>query len=128
MATIGHPLSDLINILNPYYLRDQPREQSLYDPTKFKDGATPGLPTSTQLIEWYTEVVGWDPTPELTWGIAFHYFRSAGIYQGIAARYAVRQASSAKAKEIAQLRHPMSELSWKHLQQAKALAIEKAKL
>jgi aminoglycoside phosphotransferase (APT) family kinase protein len=128
MATIGHPLSDLINLINPYYLRDQPRQQSFYDLSKFKDGATPGLPTSTQLIEWYTEVVGWDPTPELTWGLAFHYFRAAGIYQGIAARYAVRQASSAKAKENAQLRHPMSELAWKHLQRARALANDKAKL
>lgn len=128
MSTIGHPLTDLINLLSPYYLRDQPREQSFFDLTRFKENVTPGLPTEQQLIKWYAEVVGWDPTPDLTWGTAFHFFRAAGIYQGIAARYAVRQASSAKAKENALLRHPMSELAWQHVQRARALANGKAKL
>jgi aminoglycoside phosphotransferase (APT) family kinase protein len=128
MSTIGHPLTDVINLLNPYYMSDQPRNQSFYDLSKFKDGVTPGLPTEKQLIKWYGEIAGWDPTPELTWGLAFHYFRAAGIYQGIAARYAVRQASSAKARENAQNRHPMSELAWEHLQKARALANDKARL
>lgn len=128
MSTIGHPLTDLINLLNPYFLRDQPRNQSYYDLTKFKAGATPGLPTEHDLIKWYGEIAGWDATADIPWGLAFHYFRSAGIYQGIAARYAVRQASSEKARENAQLRHPMAKLAYKHFENAKSLASNKPKL
>jgi aminoglycoside phosphotransferase (APT) family kinase protein len=128
MSTIGHPLTDIINLLNPYYLRDQPREQSFYDLTKFKPGVVPGLPTEHELLKWYGEIAGWDATQDIPWGLAFHSFRSAGIYQGIAARYAVRQASSEKAKENGRLRHPMAELAWKRFEKARSLANDKAKL
>src|ERR1700733_7329065 len=97
MSTIGHPLSDLVNLLIPYSLRDLPGRHEL---SKFKDGATPGLPTQDQLLKWYAEIAGWDPSPDIPFGKAFGIFRATFIYQGIAARYAVRQASSAQAKEM----------------------------
>jgi len=117
MSTIGHPLSDVINISTPYYLREH---LPIY--SKFKDGVTPGLPSKEQLINWYAEVAGWDPTPDLTWGLSFHFFRATCIYQGIAARYAARQASSAQAKQNGLQRHPMADLAWKHVQEARGLA------
>ena len=49
---------------------------------------------------------------ELKWGNAFNVFKGAIIMQGIAARYAVRQASSEKAKEYGALMGPMGEVAW----------------
>lgn len=125
MSTIGHPLSDLINLTTPYFLKDETEVRHL---PQFKDGVTPGLPTENDLVSWYAEVSGYDPRPDLTWGTAFGFFRATAIYQGIAARWAVRQASSAKAKDNATQRHPMGRLAWKHLQQARKVAKERAKL
>jgi aminoglycoside phosphotransferase (APT) family kinase protein len=95
---------------------------------KFKEGVTPGLPTENQLIKWYAEVAGWDPSPDMIYGIAFGFFRSTCILQGIAARYAVRQASSAKAQDYASERHPMGELAWKTVQKAREISGSKPKL
>lgn len=129
MSTIGHPLSDLLNMCTPYFMaQDTTMTKQLHDFSAFKPGVTPGLPTKEQLIGWYSEVAGWDPVPDLPWGLAFHFFRAAGIYQGIAARYAVRQASSPKAKENAENRHPQSEMAWKYVQRARSLVEGEAKL
>jgi len=125
MSTIGHPLSDLLNLIMPYYLVDAPNLRNL---PSFREGATPGLPTREQAVEWYSEVAGWDPSPDLSWGASFGFFRASCIYQGIAARWAVRQASSAKAKENALARHPMSALAWEHVTRAREQAKEKASL
>ena len=125
MSTIGHPLSDLINLTTPYYLKDQSHLRGL---AAFNEGATPGLPTQEELVGWYAEVAGWDPRSDLSWGIAFGFFRAACIYQGIAARWAVRQASSAKAKDNAAMRHPMGQLAWHHVTEAMKASKDKAKL
>lgn len=125
MSTIGHPLSDLLNLLMPYYLVSAPNLRNL---PSFAPGATPGLPSRSQVVQWYSEVAGWDPSPDLSWGAAFGFFRASCIYQGIAARWAVRQASSAKAKDNALARHPMSELAWEHVKRAREQVEGKAKL
>ncbi|TVY91090.1 Acyl-CoA dehydrogenase family member [Lachnellula willkommii] len=125
MSTIGHPLSDLVNLTTPYYLKDAPELRSF---PAFHEGKTPGLPTEKDLLRWYAEVAGWDPSLELTWGTAFGFFRATCIYQGIAARYAVRQASSAKAHTTALARHPMGELAWVNVKKAIQSSKEKAKL
>ena len=131
MSTIGHPLSDLVNLTTPYYLSQAPLKfstSSLRSMPDFTPGALAGLPTHEQLIKWYGEVAGWDASPDLKWGIAFGFFRATCIYQGIAARWAVRQASSEKAKDNAAARHPMGELAWEHLLKAKDAVGDKARL
>jgi aminoglycoside phosphotransferase (APT) family kinase protein len=125
MSTIGHPLSDLVNLLNPYSLKDRNEVKHL---PKFREGQTPGLPTQQQLLKWYAEIAGWDPSPDMAYGVAFGFFRATCIYQGIAARYAVRQASSAKAKDNATQRHPMGKLAWEYVQKSKAAATDKPRL
>ncbi|PBP21521.1 WD domain-containing protein [Diplocarpon rosae] len=125
MSTIGHPLSDLVNLVTPFYLVNSPLVKQL---PSFQEGATPGLPTKEEIMKWYTEVAGWDPSPDLPWGMSFGFFRATCIYQGIAARWAVRQASSAKAKDNALARHPMGQLAWEHVQRAREEMRKKAKL
>ena len=72
----------------------------------------PGLPSREQCISWYASIAGWDPAPESKWGDSFGLFRNSVIMQGIAARYALRQASSAKAKDYAVRMGPFGEFAW----------------
>ncbi|KAF1932513.1 acyl-CoA dehydrogenase family member 11 [Didymella exigua CBS 183.55] len=120
MSTIGHPLSDLSNLLYPYLTASSEKAQSVGRAhAGFKPGATPGLPSRDQLIDWYSEVAGWDPRPDLTWGDAFAMYRNTIIMQGIAARYAVRQASSAQAKDYGDSMKPFAEVAWELVQEYK---------
>jgi aminoglycoside phosphotransferase (APT) family kinase protein len=124
MATIGHPLSDLVNLTGPYswmMTSAAPSVQSAQESIKighgtaqpkFAPGVVPGLPTLEQCVKWYAEAAGWDPAPDLGWGNAFGGFRGAVIMQGIAARYALRQASGKTAKEYAAQMKPYGEWAW----------------
>ncbi|KAI9828764.1 MAG: hypothetical protein M1832_001869 [Thelocarpon impressellum] len=113
MSTIGHPLSDLSNLMTPYVTAPS---SSLAPPPRptaaFRPHATPGLPPRASLMKLYASVAGWDPSPELPWSDAFALFRNCVIIQGIAARLAQRQASSAKAAEHARLMKPYGEFAW----------------
>ncbi|KZM18551.1 uncharacterized protein EKO05_0002394 [Ascochyta rabiei] len=120
MSTIGHPLSDLNNVLAPYLTASSEKAKSVGRAHEgFQPNATPGLPSREQLIDWYSEVAGWDPRPDLTWGDAFATYRNTIIMQGIAARYAVRQASSAQAKDYGAMMKPYAEVAWDLVQEYK---------
>jgi aminoglycoside phosphotransferase (APT) family kinase protein len=120
MSTIGHPLSDLNNLLSPYLTASSQKAKSVGRAHEgFQPGATEGLPTRDQLIAWYSEIAGWDPRPDLTWGDAFATYRNTIIMQGIAARYAVRQASSAQAKDYGMMMKPYAEIAWDLVQEYK---------
>lgn len=120
MATIGHPLSDLSNLLTPFVTATDKNAQSMSQGATgagaanaaFVPGATPGLPSQQQCIAWYRDVAGWDPAPDVTWGAAFGIYRGAIIMQGIAARHAMRQASSAKASEYGKMMKPFGLVAW----------------
>lgn len=115
MSTIGHPLSDLSNLLSPYSFAVDPPNLAMAPRTNdaFKVSArTPGLPSRAQCAQWYAEVAGWNPASELEWGDTFANFRNSVIMQGIAARYAQRQASSEMAKEVGSLMGPYGEFTW----------------
>lgn len=128
MSTIGHPLSDLVNLLMPWTFANRGASSYTTKGESFNEGITPGLPTQKQAVEWYHEVAGWDPAPVLSWGEAFNMFRAACIMQGIGARYATRQASSEKAKEHGKMYKPFTAFAWAAVQQAKDEAKDKGKL
>jgi aminoglycoside phosphotransferase (APT) family kinase protein len=129
MSTIGHPLSDINNLLAPYLTASSQKAKSIGRAhTGFQPGATPGLPTRDQLVQWYSEVAGWDPKPDFTWGDAFCTYRNAIIMQGIAARYALRQASSEQAKTYGQMMKPYAEIAWDLVEEYKRGHTEKARL
>lgn len=83
----------------------------------FAPGQIPGLPTKEEAVAWYTEAAGFNFTPqELTWGEAFYVYRGSIIMQGIAARYAMRQASSEQARDVGASMKPFGELGWQCVQ------------
>lgn len=130
MSTIGHPLSDLSNLLTPYRLAVNPPSSAMTvrtNPTFSLSAQTAGLPSHSQCVKWYTEIAGWDPTSELDWGDIFASFRNGVIMQGIAARYARRQASSAQAKEIGGLMGPYGEFSWGLMERWKRERVRRGK-
>ncbi|KAL2266602.1 hypothetical protein VTJ83DRAFT_5954 [Remersonia thermophila] len=159
MSTIGHPLSDISNLMTPYFTaRLDPRRSVSVHPG-FLPRATRGLPTPDEITSLYFAVVSAPSRPparslsvssssstttaaatttttssssasleltlhdnheitladrrrELQWAQAFNIFRLAAICQGIAARYAGRQASSEHARRHAEARNPMAEFAW----------------
>ncbi|TFB06261.1 putative acyl-CoA dehydrogenase IBR3 [Trichoderma ghanense] len=78
MSTIGHPLSDICNLITQFYLARSPGASAYADSANFLPGRTPGLPQPDQIVQWYTDVSGYDPRPELGWGAAFNIFKLAG--------------------------------------------------
>ncbi|KAI2473063.1 phosphotransferase enzyme family protein [Annulohypoxylon bovei var. microspora] len=121
MSTIGHPLSDLANLLHPFYSAsmsapsnsDAKAAVSAVSHPGFLPDATPGLPAPAQVIAWYAAAAGWTPSPEdVAWACAFSVFRLAAICQGIAARVARRQASSAEAQKHAAAMPLLGEFAW----------------
>jgi aminoglycoside phosphotransferase (APT) family kinase protein len=131
MSTIGHPLSDLVNMLTPYatarLLSNHPQHVNIdaegsasadgaaltVNPS-FLPGETPSLPSLADCARQYADAAGWDPMEgsQLSWALAFGIFRLASICQGIAARYAVRQASSEWAVRHAEAREPLARFAW----------------
>lgn len=113
MSTTGHPLSDLSNLLTSFTTSSLPQSSHLLSPA-FVPGRTPGLPTRDHLLGLYASLTSYDPRKgdEVAWGAAFNLFRLAAVCQGIAARHAVRQASSAKAAVHAAERGPLAEVAW----------------
>ena len=131
MSTLGHPLSDLSNLFGPYTLAnaafpslpttssDESTSSALktyegrINPAFTSTSSTPGLPTQSQLLQWYSEAAGWNVTTrEIAWGEAFGVFRNSVIMQGIAARFARRQACSERAKEYGEMMMPFGEVCW----------------
>ena len=121
MATVGHPLSDLVNLTGPHSWVLEPKfsggKNSITGGTgkaqpQFVPGAVAGLPTLEQCVNWYAEEAGWNPGPELAWGTAFGGLRAAVIMQGIAARYALRQASGTTAMQVGELMAPYGEWAY----------------
>lgn len=127
MATIGHPLSDVCNVLNPYVFAAGSSDADKLMPdspvSAFRENSRlQGLASQEQLLKWYAELAGWDPRAEIKWGQAFTCFRNTVIMQGIKARLYLRQASSAQAKMHADRVEPFAEMTWKMILDAKERA------
>ncbi|ORY66461.1 phosphotransferase enzyme family protein [Pseudomassariella vexata] len=129
MSTVGHPLSDLANMMNPFYTSSMPRQPGQPDVGKpFRPGATSGLPTPEKIMAWYRDEAGWDPVPEMNWAVAFSVFRSSAICQGIAARVATRQASSEQARQYGDMIGPYGEFAWSLVEKVREKGSISAKL
>ena len=137
MSTIGHPLSDISNLLTPYFTARLDPSRSVNVHPGFLPRATRGLPTPDEITSLYFSVVeqpapssspssslttatsGTDRKRELQWAQAFNIFRLSAICQGIAARQAGRQASSEQARRFGDARGPLAEFAWELVQSAR---------
>ena len=136
MSTIGHPLSDLSNLIVPWTIsafslerrNSNPAFAPAPSPSLSVTQLAPGLPTREECIQWYKEVAGWDPAPELGWSTAFAMWRDSIIFQGIASRYAVRQASSLEAKKVGMEMQPAAEICWELVRRVRERGTSKASL
>ena len=95
--------------------------------TSFAAEAHPeGLPSRKQCLELYAASAGWDPRAEASWGDCFGLFRNSVIMQGIAARFALGQASSAKAEEYASQMKPFGDFTWSLVEKLQVDRLQKS--
>lgn len=97
MASIGHPLSDMVLVTLPW---TDPRLKSIQKEhdgqESFAHGVTPALPSYGQVPEWYAGNTGYNIAEDASWGLPFAGFRSAVIMHWVSARVATRQAYGGK--------------------------------
>ncbi|KAG9253434.1 kinase-like domain-containing protein [Emericellopsis atlantica] len=127
MATVGHPLLDLANMIHAFHLGPLQAKLGFLSDT-FRPGTTPGLPTPDDIMRWYSEESGWDPKPDMAWAVAFAVFRASAISQGIAARVAGKQATSLVAKHYAEAFKPLGEYAWELVQMERDRVTRQARL
>ncbi|OAP58545.1 hypothetical protein AYL99_07635 [Fonsecaea erecta] len=133
IATVGHPLSDLSNMTMPWLVTQNFAEIKTHSHPAFRggDAGPPGLPTKEQCLAWYRDVAGWDPRGDsggdMAWADAFALFRTSVMIQGIAARWAVRQASGEgeSAAALALQRFPYARAALKMVREFTAAPNEK---
>ncbi|CAO3607883.1 unnamed protein product [Cunninghamella echinulata] len=111
LSTIGHPYSDLANLFQPYYIPA--------DAGGFLRAKRPlPIPEVEELMQIYCKNSNTPyPIPQWSFAVAFSHFRLAVIAQGIAARIARKQASSAVAKLYASKSVPMQLLALEFVDQ-----------
>ncbi|KAE8381827.1 kinase-like domain-containing protein [Aspergillus bertholletiae] len=124
MATIGHPLSDIVNLLSPIFQESGPGAPVLRDGSR---NTMPGLPSLEESLRWYHES-GYEVRPDLDWGIAFAHFRGCVIAQGIAARYVTGQSKSPGAKEWADSLDSRAQIMWETVKKLRESYIRDKKL
>ncbi|KAE8334085.1 kinase-like domain-containing protein [Aspergillus sergii] len=124
MATIGHPLSDVVHLLSPIFQESGPGAPVLRDGGRH---SIPGLPGLEESLRWYNES-GYEARPDLDWGIAFAHFRGCVIAQGIAARYVTGQSKSPGAKEWADSLDSRAQIMWETVRKLRESYIREQKL
>ncbi|KAL4751768.1 hypothetical protein BDW72DRAFT_212547 [Aspergillus terricola var. indicus] len=130
MATLGHPLSDVVSLVAPFLPHTwgvNNNTSSLSPPISRSSQEESGLPSLEECLLLYRQS-GYDVRSDLAWGRAFAGFRGAIIMQGIAARYARRQASSASAREFGAMAWPTAEGVWRLVCELKAEGKSKGRL
>lgn len=104
LSTLGHPYSDLANLVQPWYIPSSRYFGHQPSPlVGFRDLPLNQMPvpiTTDELLKQYCELTRQE-YPLINWdcAVSFAFFRLAVIAQGIAARSAKGQASSARADE-----------------------------
>ncbi|KAI1295974.1 hypothetical protein EDD11_007675 [Mortierella claussenii] len=127
LSTIGHPFSDLANLVNPYYVPAMDgNPMGGLKGVPVKDLPIPPVET---LLERYCQQTS-RPYPIENWMfcIAFSFFRLAVILHGIKARVARGQASSAEAKVYAALMESVAGLALEIAQEEEKKNSAKARL
>jgi aminoglycoside phosphotransferase (APT) family kinase protein len=122
LSTIGHPLSDIINMCGAIYY-------SAYNPEAVNGGGvvgmpnfeSSGIPTQEELLRYYYTLTNKSWEQDERFAFCFYFWRGSIISQGIAARLAAGRASSSQAKSFAMLTEPLAWAAKNELDQLKEL-------
>ncbi|KAJ8076698.1 hypothetical protein PM082_001121 [Marasmius tenuissimus] len=99
LCTLGSPLADFANLTQPWSTDPKDVDKYMgYQPNRasFKNNTSRDVPiTMEEMEKLYCQLMGYEyPIRELVFVKSWNMFRGAVISQGIAARAALRQASS----------------------------------
>ncbi len=97
LSTLGHPLADLAYFCMPYHL---PADANRMRGVVGLDLGELGIPREEELLAAYCDQSGHSAVPDWPFFLAFSLFRMAAILQGVAARAAQGNASSADARLV----------------------------
>ncbi|CDO73966.1 hypothetical protein BN946_scf185043.g14 [Trametes cinnabarina] len=119
LCTLGSPLADLANLTQPWSISKDAFPEGVTLSTAFKDNPAEAPVPLEDLEREYCRITQQPyPIPEMVFARSWMLFRSAIIMQGIAARYARRQASSEKAHLYVHGFPLMGQLAYKTLVEA----------
>jgi aminoglycoside phosphotransferase (APT) family kinase protein len=126
LSTLGHPLSDLANLLQPFSI---PAGVMPAPAVGLRDVRPLPIPSESELELHYCSIAHRPyPIPSWDFARAFSFFRLSVICQGIAARVAHGQASSAEAATFARLFTPVAHLALEIVDDSTSAGSAKAKL
>jgi aminoglycoside phosphotransferase (APT) family kinase protein len=113
LATLGDPLADFVYHCMPWRL-----PPGLGGSLVGNDLGMSGIPTEPEYVRAYCEQTDAAGFEHFDFYMAFGMFRLAAILQGVAARAAQGNASSAHAREAGMRAPPMAETAWAQAQRA----------
>ncbi len=115
LSTLGHPLSDLAWASRPYHC--PPGIEGVLS-FQGMDLKALGIPGEHEFLGAYCRRVGRASVPDLTYFVAFSFFRGAAIAQGIAMRAKLGNASGPDAALRGAKARQTAELGWAVAQRA----------
>jgi aminoglycoside phosphotransferase (APT) family kinase protein len=118
LSTLGHPLSDLAWASRPYHC--PPGIDGVLSFQEMDLNAL-GIPSEHEFLAAYCRRVGRSSVPDLTFFVAFSFFRGAAIAQGIAMRAKLGNASGPDAALRGAKARQTAELGWAVAQRASKL-------
>ncbi|KAJ1970306.1 hypothetical protein IWQ62_000033 [Dispira parvispora] len=128
LSTLGHPSSDLANLLMPFNTDHNSTHVALRGFIGATSDIVRGLPTQTDLLARYTGRTGMQVQKYWYFSVAFAFFRLAVISQGIAARIMKKQASSAQAELYGQAFPEVMRLALKIMDKRQSVLPHKSSL
>lgn len=113
LSTLGHPLSDLVYFLIPWYRPDLDDGRSSF---KGLDFETVGLPSIDEVVARYCRRTGRSGVDNLNFYCAFNLFRAAAIGEGIVARARQGNAAANDAASFAESVVAYADSGWRFAQ------------
>lgn len=108
LSTLGHPLGDLAYACTFYRFP----EHQLLSGLAGRDLAELGIPTEADFVETYRQHARRDAPADMKFFLAFSFFRSAAITQGVYARALQGNAADRRAIEHGRVAKIAAEIGW----------------
>lgn len=114
LSTLGHPFADL-----GYYCMQLRMPQNVGNMSGLRglDLDALGIPDEAACVARYCERLGIEPIDNVSFYVAFSFYRLAAIVQGVAKRAVDGNASSEHARQLGRFVEPMAELALEAIQQ-----------